>query len=221
MQRHEIADIQHLLNVTGFRPKNHTLSVDGVSGPATRRAVAQFQASYAGGSKGKRAMLPITGNPGRRVLNRLIRLNDEGLLSPHFTVAEFASSDTGEVSVSRYLLLGLERLRHRLGAPIQVVSGFRTPARNDAVGGASNSMHTYGSTHKALAHGVRYAGAAADLRLTPGLTVDLVRSVGMFSGIGSQGSTAGTARVRHVDVRHLTPHSGGRTPHSPARWYYG
>ena len=38
----------------------------------------------------------------------------------------------------------LDEARHRLGRPIKITSGFRTPERNKAVGGVANSAHLGG-----------------------------------------------------------------------------
>lgn len=39
---------------------------------------------------------------------------------------------------------GMERVRNLLGVPVQITSGFRAPAVNAAVGGASSSQHCQG-----------------------------------------------------------------------------
>ncbi len=74
-------------------------------------------------------------------------LHKRGYLSPHFTIRGAASKDGRQIP--RRLILGarnhafnLEKLRHRLGdKPLPVLSWYRSPARNAAVGGAKNSKH--------------------------------------------------------------------------------
>lgn len=67
-------------------------------------------------------------------------------LSPHFTIEEFDCKDGSKVRSSHadafeYLASELlEPLRQRFGR-CTVVSGYRTPGHNRAVGGARNSFH--------------------------------------------------------------------------------
>lgn len=66
-------------------------------------------------------------------------------LAPHFQVKEFACSDgTDTVFVSTELAGVLEKLRVHFGRPVRVLSGYRTEAKNKAVGGAAYSRHKYG-----------------------------------------------------------------------------
>jgi uncharacterized protein YcbK (DUF882 family) len=84
-------------------------------------------------------------------------------------------------SFVRPLLLGrLEALRALRNQPIRIVSGYRCPVHNHAVGGAKDSQHVY--------------GAAADI--PPGIaTLADAERVG-FSGVGTKDRWA-----VHVDVR--------------------
>lgn len=66
-------------------------------------------------------------------------------LSPHFKVREFACSDgTDTVFVSPALVSVLEKIRVHFGKPVTINSGYRTEAKNKAVGGAAYSQHKYG-----------------------------------------------------------------------------
>lgn len=74
-------------------------------------------------------------------------LGRHGYLTPHFTKREAASKDG--VAIPKHLrpaarnhAFKLERIRHELGnKPIPIVSWYRSPARNVAVGGAKFSKH--------------------------------------------------------------------------------
>lgn len=78
-------------------------------------------------------------------------------LTPHFTLAEFTDSDTAlrrgidntpppDVLENLRLVLapGMEAVRSVLGVPLQIRSGYRSPALNAAVGGAAASQHVTG-----------------------------------------------------------------------------
>lgn len=136
---------------------------------------------------------------GRRTLAALRQLP---YLSPHFRVEEVASKGNGEALVRRELLAALEVLRAAQSAPLVPVSVYRDPAHNEAVGGASRSLHV--------------EGVACDL--APGYArVAEVRNLDLFSGIGRK-RVDGTMWATHVDLRHLVGRSG--TPSDPAMWTY-
>lgn len=78
-------------------------------------------------------------------------------LSPHFTLAEFVTSQTaarlgidntpGPVTIAnlRKTAATLERVRSLLGGvPIIVTSGYRCPKLNKAIGGSATSAHMTG-----------------------------------------------------------------------------
>ena len=55
----------------------------------------------------------------------------------HFKVREFACKDGSQVVfIDSYLVSILDILRNQAGKPVIINSGYRTPARNKAVGGA-------------------------------------------------------------------------------------
>ena len=100
------------------------------------------------------------------------------------------------------LVWGLDRFRERAGVPVSPVSGYRDPARNRQVGGASSSQHLHGN--------------ACDVPQV--LSTDDVRALRAFSGIGI---VRATGRVAHVDVRHVGPNTTGGSLERPTVWFYG
>jgi uncharacterized protein YcbK (DUF882 family) len=72
-------------------------------------------------------------------------LSDSFRLSRNFNLREFKSKDhTDLVLIHPALILGLQHLRDHVQRSITINSGYRSPAHNTAMGGATNSMHTKG-----------------------------------------------------------------------------
>lgn len=102
-------------------------------------------------------------------------------LSPNFSLDEFVESDDaarlgianapggGEVEALRLLcVLILEPLRDRLGVPLTITSGYRSPKLNAAIGGAMKSAHMSGRAADVKAKGFspgQIAEAVIALRL--------------------------------------------------------
>lgn len=75
----------------------------------------------------------------------------------HFKVREFACQDGSQVVfIDDYLVSILDILRNQIGKPVHINSGYRTPARNKAVGGAKYSYHMRG-----MAADIRVNGMSA------------------------------------------------------------
>lgn len=103
-----------------------------------------------------------------------------GRLSPHFAAEEFQCPHCLAAIVSPELVRVLEKVRVHLHGHLRIVSGYRCPRHNAAVGGAKNSQHMY--------------GRAADLppgRVYPGVA-DHAGAVGLGISDGF---------VTHLDVR--------------------
>ena len=120
-------------------------------------------------------------------------------LSPHFSLAELVSSQVATrkgidnapapaivANLTRLAAL-LEQVRALVGAPIAISSGYRSPALNKAVGGASNSAHVLGLaadigtvklTPKALALLIRQSDIAFDQLIYEGTWVHIGLSAG-------------------------------------------
>lgn len=92
----------------------------------------------------------------------------------HFKPDELRCKGTGILKINLAAGLLLEELRELHGGPIHVVSAYRSPSHNRAVGGAVNSFHL--------------KGRAFDLQLAHGSKGrDLIQSVfrqNKFGGVG-------------------------------------
>lgn len=111
-------------------------------------------------------------------------------LSEHFNSDEFRCHCCGELhpdGVPQELVDGLEEIRASdPEGPVNVMSGYRCPKHNAAVGGAKGSLHM--------------AGKAADIHkggTTPADVADIASDINVFAdgGIGRY------ATFTHVDVR--------------------
>lgn len=88
-------------------------------------------------------------------------------IGQHFKVKEFACKDGSQVVfIEDYLVSILDILRNKIGKPVIITSGYRTPEWNAKAGGAKYSYHM--------------RGMAADIRVN-GMTPKQVAN--MLNGI--------------------------------------
>lgn len=114
-------------------------------------------------------------------------------ISDHFRFSEFACKCGGKqagceiVKVSRRLLRGLEKMRAKFyPSGLSVLSGYRCPLHNAAVGGSKNSQHKYGMAIDPSSQKVP-------------LTDFLAANISELNGIGYNPDSKKT--VSHVDAR--------------------
>ena len=146
------ADVKELqIRVAGFAAASasHTrVAIDGEFGPGTLAAVRRFQSAYGVTADG------VVAASTQAKLNALESSDGSTL---HFNWSEFTDRvagnfNGGKVSAAtakenaRRCMYKLEALRLKLGnKPITVNSGFRSIKHNSDIGGASDSMHLYGT----------------------------------------------------------------------------
>ena len=76
-------------------------------------------------------------------------------LSENFKVKEFASTDgTDPIFIAPALVEVLQKIRTHFKKSVTINSGFRTAARNKAVGGAKYSQHLYGTAADIVVSGI-------------------------------------------------------------------
>lgn len=131
-------------------------------------------------------------------------------VTPHFDTDEFASKDGTPYPAARVQTHlrplcweVLERIREEVDGPIEVISGYRTPARNRRVNGARASRHIEGD--------------AADIRTkrlpAPKLHALILRmyAEGRLPLLGGLGRYVGFVHVDIRPTRHLVRWRGKRT----------
>lgn len=70
----------------------------------------------------------------------------EKYVTKNFQVKEFACSDGSDpVFIAQTLPMVCQYIRARVGKAIKINSAYRTPGKNESVGGAEFSQHLYGT----------------------------------------------------------------------------
>jgi uncharacterized protein YcbK (DUF882 family) len=163
-----VAQVQHLLSYLGFDPGN----VDNLWGPATSRALAEFQERF-GGIVATGTITVETEKALRHAVAYDMFKNSDATDDPedvfwegiqYFKKREFACKcgqyhaaycDGYPHKIQPLLVQIAERARAHFGVPIEIVSGLRCPQHNaDQPGSAKNSQHMYGEAADVRAVGV-------------------------------------------------------------------
>lgn len=83
-------------------------------------------------------------------------------LSANFRVKEFACTDGSDpVFIDTELVKILQKIRNHFGKAVTITSAYRTPSKNNAVGGTFYSQHLYGTAADIKVKGVTPKQVAA------------------------------------------------------------
>jgi zinc D-Ala-D-Ala carboxypeptidase len=185
------SDVTQLqIRMAGWVAYGENLALDGAFGPATANAVKRFQSAYG---------LAADGIAGPNTYNTIYSLQDDDCTPIHFSHAEMnyscgerdytggAVSEATARENAKRVMWQLEAERKKLGGQAMVItSGFRSYACNSSVGGASGSMHLYGT--------------AADLGTSSGPSLCTMAQAGRYAGFEE---ILGPGYTGHSDHTHL------------------
>jgi len=75
-------------------------------------------------------------------------------LTENFNLEEFACKHCGKVELAYVIPYFLQKVRDKVGEAIFIVSGYRCPEHNRAVGGVADSLHKTGRAVDIRAQGI-------------------------------------------------------------------
>lgn len=167
--------------------------------------------------------LPIRGPP--RGFIEVTEANEEALVAPHFRLKQFLCKQDGGypkyVVLKEQLLLKLELILERINEKgyrcdtLHIMSGYRTPCYNGAIGNVKYSRHMWGSAADIFVDRDPKDGVMDDLNRDglidirdAGVLYEIVDDVDCDSqyrcfvgGLGKYRKTAARGPFIHVDVR--------------------
>lgn len=147
----------HLIDL-GYGVYMLPYGADGKTGKKTRDALKKFQRDY---NKQFNKNIYVDGIAGKQSYNALRYWKKMAgqVGTKHFNIREFNCKGTGRMlanGMDNVLITKLERLRLACGNKALVInSGYRSPAHNKKVGGASKSQHLYGKAADIVVRGVK------------------------------------------------------------------
>ncbi len=172
---------QNLLQYLGY----YEGRVDGISGPLTERAIAEFRADNGNPNLGDELEEVLIGAVFHSRFKGSAAPEEEPEDDFWSTVTYFGRHEFAckcgrcggyPVEPDEAFIRKLDAFRERVGEPVYVNSGIRCPEHNEAVGGAVQSRHLYGD--------------AADIRClnkTPRELYDIADELFPNGGVGLYG----------------------------------
>ena len=206
----DVETLQTLLNTV----IDAGLEVDGKFGPATNKAVKEFQSAYnikVDGIAGKATWKALTDaydsleddknddeeedllfkKVESKVITYSLKEDGDTYLTDNFKVKEFACHDgSDEILIDQQLVALLQDIRDHFGKAVTINSGYRTKTYNASLekdGAAKNSKHTLGQAADIVVSGVDPIDVA-----------NYCKSIGVH-GVGYYTKEAGD--FVHVDTR--------------------
>ena len=140
-------------------------------------------------------------------------------LSPHFTLEELTHSeiavrkgiantpDADTVENLKVLASSLERVRHVLGSPIIVSSGYRSPKVNSTVGGSPTSSHLFGYAADFICPGFGTPREICEAIRASGIDYDQIIEEGTWVHFSAD------PRMRRIALQ--AKFSGGKASYAP------
>jgi hypothetical protein len=127
--------------------------------------------------------IAVDGDTGPETARAVQKVVDAGgLLSAHFHMDEFRSHGNGRLRIHRETIRSCERTREAIGGPLVVLSGYRDPEHNAAIGGAPGSQHVKGTAvdpspylDRSLVDGAGWAGIGISQVANPGKVAHMDR----------------------------------------------
>ena len=84
-----------------------------------------------------------------------LKTDGNRFIAPNFQIKEFASRDgSDEILIDFDLVIVLQAIREHFGRPVNLTSGYRSPAHDKAVGGTGAGYHTKGMAADITVNGI-------------------------------------------------------------------
>jgi len=104
-------------------------------------------------------MIYAAKNPAH-VMRLSLRVNPAARIGDFFALHEMASKDGSDEVLVHHALMALLDAVRRVGRPVTINSGYRSPTHNRTIGGSTNSLHMRGMAADIVVAGTAPADVA-------------------------------------------------------------